>query len=417
MVQHQDLTIPAEASGGASLATSAFQEAFDRARETGPARVVVPAGTYRIGSVLMHGDTELHLRAGAQILGSEDIDDYTDWDISTTLRYVDDPDIARIQGLCEHYARALITVADARNVAITGEPGSKIDGVDCFDPNGEEGFRGAMGIRICRCEGVRLSGYQFVNAANWSHQIDSCTDVRIEDVAVRGGHDGFNVHHCDNVIIRRCDLRCGDDCVAGFDARNVLIEDCLLNTACNALRLGCANLLVEHCRFSGPGEYPHILEGTYHMHAAVKYYSIKGDVIREDACNWLIRDCTFERPGRLINYDYGSAKGYQTERPLLNVRFEDIRVIGASQPSFFRGTEEEPGSLEFTRAKIVFDPDADHIGEPFVQIGERAVLKCNQVDYAAAGDEPFSGPRIVRADEVAATTLRCAPDDEMHRAK
>lgn len=60
----------------------------------------------------------------------------------------------------------------------------------------------------------------------------------------------------------------GDDCVAGFDARNVLIENTLPNAACNALRLGAANLLVHNCCFVGPGEYPHILEGMHHMHAA-----------------------------------------------------------------------------------------------------------------------------------------------------
>lgn len=35
-------------------------------------------------------------------------------------------------------------------------------------------------------------------------------------------------------------------CVAGFDARNVLIENTLPSTACNALRLGAANLLVHN---------------------------------------------------------------------------------------------------------------------------------------------------------------------------
>lgn len=399
------IAVPSELGREPGLVTERLQAVLDAARDAGGARVTVPAGTYRIGSVRLWGNTELHLEAGARIEGSADIADYTDWDVPTTLAYAVDPDIARIQRLCPHYVRAFITAADVENVAITGEPGSAIDGVDCTDPAGEEGFRGAMGIRICRCRNVTLSGYTFERAANWSHQIDSCDNVLAEGVTVLGGHDGLNIHHCNNVTIRRCTLKCGDDCVAGFDARNVVVEDCLLNTACNALRLGCANLLVERCDFRGPGEYPHILEGTHHMHAAIKYYSIKGDVIREDACNWRIRDCTFENPGRLINYDYGSERGYQTERPLVDLHLLRCRATDVSMTSFFRGREDVPGTLELADCSFEYVPDAESAGRPFIQLGPGAALAEKNVAYACATGEPLSGPREVRAEEVVATEL------------
>ena len=399
------ITVPSELGRSDALVTSEFQAVLDAARDAGGARVSVPAGTYHVGSLRMYADTELHLEAGARIQGSSGISDYTDWDIPTTLAYAVDPDIVRIQRLCPHYVRALITVADAQNVAITGEPGSVIDGVDCTDPAGEEGFRGAMGIRICRCRNVTLSGYTFERSANWSHQIDSCDNVLAENVTILGGHDGFNIHHCNNVTIRRCTLKCGDDCVAGFDARNVVVEDTLLNTACNALRLGCANLLVEHCEFRGPGEYPHILEGTHHMHAAIKYYSIKGDVIREDACGWRIKDCTFTNPGRLINYDYGSEKGYQTERPLVDLHLSGCSATGVSMSSFFNGREDVPGLLELSDCAIEYAPDSESAGSPFVQLGSGAQLIEKNVRYECASGEPFSGPRTVRASEVVAEVL------------
>lgn len=399
------ITVPSGLGHSDALVTSEFQAVLDAARDAGGARVSVPAGTYHVGSLRMYADTELYLQTGARIQGSDNISDYTDWDIPTTLAYAVDPGIVRIQRLCPHYVRALITVADAQNVAIIGEPGSAIDGVDCTDPAGEEGFRGAMGIRICRCRNVTLSGYTFERSANWSHQIDSCDNVLAENVTILGGHDGFNIHHCNNVTIRRCTLKCGDDCVAGFDARNVVVEDTLLNTACNALRLGCANLLVERCEFRGPGEYPHILEGTHHMHAAIKYYSIKGDVIREDACGWRIKDCTFTNPGRLINYDYGSEKGYQTERPLVDLHLSGCSASGVSMSSFFNGREDVPGLLELSDCVIEYVPDAESAGSPFVQLGSGAQLIEKNVRYECASGEPFSGPRIVRASEVVAEVL------------
>ncbi|WP_455137885.1 glycosyl hydrolase family 28 protein [Thermophilibacter sp.] len=400
------ITVPSELGHTDRLVTAELQAVLDAARDAGGARATFEAGTYRTGSLRLYGSTELYLKSGARIQGSDDIADYTDWDIPTTLAYATNPDIVRIQGLCPHYTRALITAADVDNVAITGEPGAAIDGVDCTDPHGEEGFRGAMGIRVCRCRNVTLSGYTFERSANWSHQIDSCDNVLAEGVTVLGGHDGFNIHHCNNVSIRRCTLKCGDDCVAGFDARNVVVEDTLLNTACNALRLGCANLLVEGCRFVGPGEYPHILEGTHHMHAAIKYYAVKGDVIREDACNWRIRDCSFENPGRLINYDYGSERGYQTERPLVDLHLTGCRVSGVSMSSFFRGREDVPGLLELDDCSLEYAPDAESAGRPFVQLGEGARLIERNVTYSCATGEPLSGPREVRKSEVTAEVLK-----------
>lgn len=400
------LRVPAGLAGTADCVTAEFQAVLDQARDAHGARVVVPAGTYRVGSIRMYGDTELYLESGAKIQGSDDIADYTDWDIPTTLRYATDPEIVRIQRLPAHYTRALLTVTDAQNVAITGEPGSSFDGVDCTDPAGEEGFRGAMGIRICRCRNVTLKGYAFERSANWSHQMDSCTNILAEGVSVLGGHDGFNIHHCDNVTIRSCTLKTGDDCVAGFDARNVVVEDCLLNTACNAIRLGCINLMVNNCRFVGPGEYPHILEGTNHMHAAVKYYSPAGDVYRGDSCNWRLQGCTFVNPGRLVNYDFGSERGYQTERPLVDVHFDGCVATGVSMSSFFNGSERVPGLIEFNDCSISYEPDAESAGSPCFQLGCGAELVEHDVSYVCESGEALRGPRVVKESEVKAEVLQ-----------
>ena len=398
--------VPAELSDREGRVTAEFQQILDQARDAQGARIIVPAGTYRVGSIRMYGDTELYLESGAIIQGSDNIADYTDWDIPTTLRYATDPEIVRIQRLPPHYTRALLTIADAKNVAIIGEPGSSFDGVDCTDPAGEEGFRGAMGIRICRCQNVTLKGYTFERGANWSHQIDSCDNVLAQDVTILGGHDGFNIHHCNNVTIRSCTLKTGDDCVAGFDARNVVVEDCLLNTACNAIRLGCQNLLVDSCRFVGPGEYEHILEGTHHMHAAVKYYSPAGDEYRGDSCNWRLHNCSFVNPGRLINYDFGSEKGYQTEYPLVDLHFDSCSAQGVTMSSFFNGNEEVPGVLEFSNCEISYEPDAESVGSPCIQLGRGAKLIERGVTYHCESGERLQGPRVIKESEVKAEVLQ-----------
>ena len=56
--------------------TQAIQQAIDRCSASGGGRVVVPAGTFRIGTLILRDDVELHLCRGAVLLGSDRIEDY-----------------------------------------------------------------------------------------------------------------------------------------------------------------------------------------------------------------------------------------------------------------------------------------------------------------------------------------------------
>ena len=147
-----------------------------------------------------------------------------------------------------------------------------------------------MGIIFSRCRNVTLEGYTFKNSANWSHQLDSCTQVKIRGVSILAGHDGFNLHHCSHITAEDCRLETGDDCFAGYDVEDLTVRNCFLNTACNVMRLGGCKLLFDHCVIEGPGRYPHRSEGTYDTHALFKYYSIGPDVMRRDAENIRIKD-------------------------------------------------------------------------------------------------------------------------------
>jgi hypothetical protein len=53
-----------------TLNTQAVQAARDAAAAKGGGRVVVPAGTYLVGTVFLRDHVELHLEQGARLLGS-----------------------------------------------------------------------------------------------------------------------------------------------------------------------------------------------------------------------------------------------------------------------------------------------------------------------------------------------------------
>src|SRR5579862_2724421 len=89
---------------GRALETKALQAAIDRVAAVGGGTVVLPAGTYRSGTLQLKSHVELHLNQGAVLLGSDNLADY------------------QLDG----HRVGLLFTQDASDVAITG-PGT-IDG-------------------------------------------------------------------------------------------------------------------------------------------------------------------------------------------------------------------------------------------------------------------------------------------------
>ena len=344
------LELPAEPG---RLQTTYIQEALDRCRDAGGGEVVLSAGQWHIGSVRMYSNTTLYLSAGCRLTASDHWQDYEDFHVPSTLGYLKSPFVVKEWHLPPHYIVAPIVAFDAENVAVIGEEGAVIDGSDCFDPAGEEKFRGPMGMVFSKCRGVTLKGYTYQNAANWAHQLDSCSGVRMENVTVLAGHDGINIHHCVGVTIENCDFRTGDDCVAGYNAENVVIRNCGFNTSCNSFRFGGRNLLVENCRFWGPGEHPHRVSGRHNTIYAIEYYAMRYDDIRVDSGNWVFRNCTFEGIDGLINYR-GSKLWMHEARPLRDVTLENVTVHGLSEVSVLTPAAGNPMTLTMKNVEMTW---------------------------------------------------------------
>ena len=78
----------------------------------------------------------------------------------------------------------------------------------------------------------------------------------MHSVLLLGRFRRADVRACDRVRIEDCVLRTGDDAVAGYANRDVVVRRCELNTACSAFRFGGTRVLIEDCRAWGPGTYP-----------------------------------------------------------------------------------------------------------------------------------------------------------------
>ncbi len=63
-------------AGSQSPCTIAIQKAIDACHQSGGGRVVIPAGAYITGTIMLSSNVNLYLEQGARLLGSTDTADY-----------------------------------------------------------------------------------------------------------------------------------------------------------------------------------------------------------------------------------------------------------------------------------------------------------------------------------------------------
>jgi len=368
------------------LQTEKLQAAIDDCFLSGGGEVVVPAGTFRIGGLRLRSNVTLRLKSGAILKGSRDPEEYfgylkdtveplpeelvTDgpWNRAEKVTGRRDYRFMRIPG--SRWNNALIRAVCARNVAIVGEEGSCLDGSDCYDELGEEHYRGPHCIGMFYCQNITLTGYTVKDSANWAHSIFHSKNITLENVTVEAGHDGAHFTVCENIRVSHCQFYTGDDCVAGFANVNVTVRDCVLNSACSAMRFGGTNVLVERCRIYGPCKYlfrgcltkeekragakPPIELGhsRTNMLSVFTYYADFSVPIDVQPGNIVIRDCQVDYADRFLHYNFSGNEMWQANRPLESIRFENIKATDISMPLTAYGDKDVPITLEMKNVSL-----------------------------------------------------------------
>ena len=240
-------------AGSPVLQTSKIQAAIDSAFLDGGGEVVVPCGVFITGTLRLRSNVTFHMLSGAILKGSNDPEDYRHF-LEDPVEPIDpdeeydenfNADIPKLEKynsigcfVRHRWFDAIIKVYRAKNVKMIGDPGSVIDGVNLYDPQGEEGYRGPHAVQMTYCKNVEFGGITIKDCGNWAYAIYCSDNIFAHDLVVLGGHDGFHVRVCKNVLIEDCQFRTGDDCIAGFANENVVVRNCYLDCACSAFRFG-----------------------------------------------------------------------------------------------------------------------------------------------------------------------------------
>lgn len=311
--------------GGMVLMTDSIQKAIDKCALLGGGTVLFPEGVYLSGGLELKSYVTLQLEKGALLQGSDQYADYKN--------------------------DAFIFGKDLTNITIRGQ--GIIDGVDCYNPNGEEGFRGPHCIRLINCKKLNIQGITIKNSANWALNFRYCDEAIIENVSIRAGHDGLHTRFCSNFKVSGCDFRTGDDAFAGNDNRDFVITDCKINTSCNGFRFGCKNFKLERCKFWGPGEYIHKIQKRSNMLSAFVHFSPKDENSKIKSGNWQISDVTIENVDHVYVYNFESGL-WQTGQPVTSIQFERIKATGVLSAFNITGDSGQQFNLSVRNSSFSF---------------------------------------------------------------
>lgn len=355
------------ARSGDALQTKAIQSAIDACHSSGGGRVTVPAGVYRTGSLRLRSNVELYLCSGAYVEGSADPEDYMNWQQEGIDDYADRD---RTTNPFSRWSNGLLKAYRANHIAVTGEPGSFLDGMDCFDPEGEEGYRGPHLMNFHECTHIRLSGYTVRRSANWAHALYYCSDIHVYGISVYGGHDGIDVRSCERVCVENCRLVTGDDCIAGFDIQDMQVRDCYCESSCQIFRLGGTNILIERIRSNAPAGYgfrgsltkeeramsaPTHAASRHRTRTPFLYFCDFRADIRQMPGNILVKDCCFDGCNALFWMPFGEQK-WCVNKPLAQIKFENCRITNLCDTALIHGGMEAPIRFEMENCLIMARP-------------------------------------------------------------
>jgi hypothetical protein len=371
--------------------TEAIQRAIDACGAAGGGVVRVPKGRFLSGGLRLASNVRLVLDRDAVLQGSTNHLDYGKggWN------------------------DALLVGENLNNVAIEG-PG-RIDGADCQNPKGEEGFRGPHAIRLAKCENIAIAGLTIERAGNYAVLCRDCAAATIEKVSFRGGHDGVHAQACGKFRVRECDFRTGDDCLAGCDNTHFEVVGCKINSSCNGFRLGCLGLLVKDCTFWGPGEHVHLVSrrsggpGRINMLSAFVHFAPKDRNPKLPSDNWLIQNCTMDNVDTVYGYDIERGV-WQTGQPAKRLRFEGVKATRVAQPLRVLGDAERQFDLTLENVSITLRDD--RADREVLNIERFGRLTLRNVTLANGGKVPVLRARngkAVSLDRVAAAPERDAP--------
>jgi polygalacturonase len=218
------------------LSTAALQQAIDDCSRQGGGRVVVPTGHYKIGSIELRSNINLHLEQGATLYGSTRLEDYRPMKSDyVSLR-------------TQTNTIQLIYADQVQNVCIDGQ--GTIDGRGRAFKKlswNDEGITRPHLLRIIRGEDIVVKDITLKNSGYWMQHYLACDRLSINGIKVFNrnnyNNDALDLDGCHDVIVTNIMADSDDDAITLKSTsprlcENIRIANCMVSSHCNAVKLG-----------------------------------------------------------------------------------------------------------------------------------------------------------------------------------
>lgn len=309
---------------GATKDTKAIQSAIDTCHDAGGGTVVLAGGVFLTGTLFMKSHVELQVDITATLLGSNDIEDYSDHTHKQLYRNE------------AHMDRCLVYANGCHNISFSGKGIIHGQGEKFPEkmPDHSYGQR-PMLMRYLNCNNIRLKDLKFRNPASWTNAFINCQDIWVDGIDILSrancNGDGLDFDSCQNVFISNCKLDCSDDCIclqnsfADNTCKNIMVSNTLLCSKWAGMRIGllsCGtieNVTVTNCIFKD-------IECS-----GLKIQSAEGGILQNMVFSNLVME-NVQRPLFLTLNHFRERVDLPEEVPqtgkLRNLNFENIQASG-----------------------------------------------------------------------------------------
>ncbi|MEP7279861.1 MAG: glycosyl hydrolase family 28 protein [Bacteroidota bacterium] len=278
------------------LSTVAIQKAIDAAFEAGGGTVLVPAGTYIIGAIILKSRINLYLEQGSELRSSTNLEDFLIGTRRYGMIYCEDAIQVSITGKgvingmgsefyvadSSHVNSSLLNGAPEYYPALTRQKDQYMKESKFFsDGPIKRKPRPGMAIVFFHCNQVTIRDITIKDTPIWATRFGYCEDVIISGISIKNNlmipnSDGIHITVSRNVRISDCDIVAGDDAiiVTGFAkientpgftsaeqdkykngnksiyAENIQVTNCHLQSRSSAIRIGYGQHPIRRCSFT-----------------------------------------------------------------------------------------------------------------------------------------------------------------------
>ena len=274
---------------GVFVNTKAINDAVNKCFESGGGTVLVPAGTYVTGTIILKSNIDLHLEPGAVLSGSENLDDYSNLFGKNGIIFCEDAINVSISGFGTIHGNGSKFYETDKNHIYDEFEKNLTRQKELYMPEGTFFTDGplkrksmpGMTIVFFHCTNVSITGITIKDTPVWATRFGYCDGLRIDGVSIQNNvlipnSDGIHCTVSRNISISNCNIVAGDDAIVltgfpkeeetpGFTSadqdahtygnktiygENMTVTNCILKSSSSGIRIGYGQHPIRRCNFS-----------------------------------------------------------------------------------------------------------------------------------------------------------------------